>query len=128
VTAVISPGASASDGEQAMSDLRSGVDQYLHRCFATEETPRVSELASQLGTTAVRLSRDFTAVCGLSLSSYLKRRQIRQAQRLLTESTLTTTRIGYASGFGTRRTFYRAFRRGTGLSPDQYRRLHACAK
>lgn len=107
-----------------MSSLRRDVDQYLRRCFATEETPRVSELASLLATTSVRLSRDFSAACGLSLSSYLKRQQIRHAQRLLTESVLTTTRIGYASGFGTRRTFYRAFRRGTGLSPDQYRRLH----
>ncbi|MEO8382944.1 MAG: helix-turn-helix transcriptional regulator [Acidobacteriota bacterium] len=107
-----------------MSPLRRDIEQYLRHCFATEESPRVSELAARLGATRERLSREFAAQCGVSLSAYLKRRQIRHAQELLTASRLSTTRIGYASGFGTRRTFYRAFRRGIGLSPDQYRRMH----
>jgi AraC family transcriptional regulator, glycine betaine-responsive activator len=104
------------------SELRHAVDQYLCRCFSDEETPRVSELAAFLGMTRERLSRDFAASYGVALSAYLKHRQIRHAQRLLAASDLSTTRIGYLCGFGTRRTFYRAFRRGTGLSPDQYRR------
>ena len=104
------------------ADLRHAVDQYLHRCFSDEETPRVSELATVLGMTRERLSRDFAAAYGVALSAYLKRRQIRHAQRLLAVSDLSTTRIGYLCGFGTRRTFYRAFRRNTGLSPEQYRR------
>ena len=103
-------------------DLRHSVDRYLRRCFSEEETPRVSELAALLGMTRERLSRDFAAAYGVALSAYLKRRQIRHAQRLLAASDLSTTRIGYLCGFGTRRTFYRAFRRNTGLSPDQYRR------
>jgi AraC-like DNA-binding protein len=104
------------------ADLRHAVDQYLRRCFSDEETPRVSELATLLGLTRERLSRDFVGAYGVALSAYLKRRQIRHAQRLLAASDLSTTRIGYLCGFGTRRTFYRAFRRNTGLSPDQYRR------
>ncbi len=58
----------------------------------------------------------------MSLSAYLKRCQLVHAKRLLASSRLSTTRIGYLSGFGTRRTFYRAFRRETGMSPDQFRR------
>jgi AraC-like DNA-binding protein len=108
-----------------MLDLRHAVDAYLRRCFSAEETPRVSELATILCVPRERLSREFAAAYGVSLSAYLKRRQIRQAQRLLASCELSTTRIGYLCGFGTRRTFYRAFRRGTGLSPDQYRRMHA---
>lgn len=106
-------------------NLRHVVDEYLRRCFSDEETPRVSELATLLGMTRERLSRDFAAAYGVALSAYLKRRQVRHAQRLLAGSDLSTTRIGYLCGFGTRRTFYRAFRRNTGLSPDQYRRAHA---
>jgi len=98
------------------------VEEYLRRCFSDEETPRVSELAILLGMTRERLSRDFVAAYGVALSAYLKRRQIRHAKRLLAASDLSTTRIGYLCGFGTRRTFYRAFRRSTGQSPDQYRR------
>jgi AraC-like DNA-binding protein len=108
-----------------MLDLRHAVDAYLRRCFSGEEAPRVSELATILGVPRERLSREFAAAYGVPLSTYLKRRQIREAQRLLASSALSTTRIGYLCGFGTRRTFYRAFRRGTGLSPDQYRRMHA---
>ena len=104
------------------SNLRQAVDQYLHQCFSDEQTPRVSELATLLGMTRERLSRDFAAAYGVALSAYLKRRQIRHAQSLLEGSDLSTTRIGYLCGFGTRRTFYRAFRRIAGLSPDQYRR------
>lgn len=107
------------------SDLRHSVDQYLRHCFSSEETPRVSELAELLGITRERLSRDFAIAYGVALSAYLKRRQIRHAQRLLEASELTTTRIGYLCGFGTRRTFYRAFRRDTGFTPDQYRRARA---
>ena len=107
------------------SDLRHSVDQYLRLCFSSEETPRVSELAALLDMTRERLSRDFAIAYGVALSAYLKHRQIRHAQRLLEVSELTTTRIGYLCGYGTRRTFYRAFRRDTGLSPDQYRRTHA---
>jgi AraC-like DNA-binding protein len=105
-----------------MSDLRRHVDQYLLRCFSAEETPRVSELAEMMGLSRERLSREFTADTGLSLSAYLKRGQIRRAQQLLTTSHISTTKIAYACGFGTRRTFYRAFRRAVGLTPDSYRR------
>ena len=105
-------------------DLRKAVEEYLDRCFSTEEPPRVSELATVLGISRETLSRDFAASYGMSLSAYLKRRQIANAKRLLAASDLSTTRIAYLCGFGTRRTFYRAFRRDTGLSPDQYRRMH----
>ena len=107
-----------------MASLRHAVDHYLGRCFSGEETPRVSELAALMGMPREKLSRAFASAYGVPLSSYLKRRQIRQAQRLLANSGLSTTRIGYLCGFGPRRTFYRAFRRDTGTSPDQYRRMH----
>jgi AraC-like DNA-binding protein len=108
-----------------MPDLRQAVDHYLQRCFSLEETPRVSELAALLGMAREKLSRGFAAAYGVSLSNYLKRRQLAHAVHLLETSVHSTTRIAYLAGFGTRRTFYRAFRRDTGLSPDQYRRIRA---
>lgn len=108
-----------------MPELQQAVDDYLRRCFTSEATPRVSELAALLGVPREKLSRAFAAEAGLSLSAYLKSHQLEHAERLLETSDLSTTRIGYLSGFGTRRTFYRAFRRDTGMSPDQYRRNHA---
>jgi AraC-like DNA-binding protein len=105
-----------------MPELRQAVDSYLDRCFACEETPRVSELARELDVTRERLSREFVTLYGTALSEYLKKRQLEHACDLLEGSELSTTRIAYSSGFGTRRTFYRAFRRVTGMTPDQFRR------
>jgi AraC-like DNA-binding protein len=105
-------------------DLRRAVEEYLDRCFSTEEPPRVSELAALLGISRETLSRDFAGEYGLPLSAYLKQRQVDHAKRLLTRSELSTTRIAYLCGFGTRRTFYRSFRRATATTPDEYRRMN----
>jgi AraC-like DNA-binding protein len=105
-------------------DLRRAVEEYLDRCFSTEEPPRVSELATVLGISRETLSRDFAASYGTPLSAYLKQRQIAHAKRLLSASDLSTTQIAYLCGFGTRRTFYRSFRRVTSLTPDEFRRTN----
>jgi AraC family transcriptional regulator len=105
-----------------MPDLRHDVDLYLGRCFETEEPPRVAELASLFLVSREKLSREFAAQYGVALSSYLKEQQLTRARELLVDPHLSMTQIGYRCGFGTRRTFYRAFRRGTGSTPDQYRR------
>ena len=78
-----------------------------------------------LGVSRETLTRDFAALQGMPLSAYMKQRQLQHAQRLLMQSDLSTTQIAYQCGFGTRRTFYRAFRRTLDMSPDQYRRKAA---
>ena len=90
----------------------------------TEDTPRVSELARLMGMSREALSRKFAEIGGVPLTEYMKERQLARAKALLATSQLTTQRIAYRSGFGTRRTFYRAFRRATGISPAHYRRSH----
>lgn len=106
------------------ADLQVAVEEYLGRCMSAEEPPRVSELAAVLGISRETLSRDFASAFGTPLSAYLKTRQVAYAKMLLAHAELSTTRIAYLCGFGTRRTFYRAFKRETGMSPDQYRRQH----
>ena len=101
------------------------VARYVTECMRREDTPRASELALQFGISASHLSRAFRARYGVALSDYMKILQVRRAQRLLRTTELDTTRIAYACGFGTRRTFFRAYRRMTGDSPKRYRRVHA---
>jgi len=98
------------------------VDAYIDGCFASEGTPRVAELAGMLGLGRETLSRRFAAQFGAPLGEYMKQRQLAFAQRLLASSPLSTQRIAYQAGFGTRRSFYRAFRRATGMSPADFRR------
>lgn len=96
-------------------------DRYLHECFARETAPHINELARRLGLSATALSRAFRAEQGVALSPYLKRARVLRAQQLLTTTDLPTASIAYAAGFGTRVTFFRAFRRATGMTPDEYR-------
>src|SRR5947207_15131798 len=98
------------------------IARYVMQCMRREDTPRASELAAQFGVTASHLSRTFRARHGFALSDYMKALQVRRAQRLLRTTQMDTTRIAYACGFGTRRTFFRAYRRMTGDSPVTYRR------
>jgi transcriptional regulator GlxA family with amidase domain len=98
------------------------VARYVVSCMRHEDTPRASELALRFGVTASHLSRAFRARHGVALSDFMKTLQVRRAQRLLRTTELDTTRIAYACGFGTRRTFFRAYRRMTGDSPLMYRR------
>ena len=97
------------------------IARYVMECMRREDTPRASELAAQCGVTASHLSRTFRARYGFALSDYMKALQVRRAQRLLRTTQMDTTRIAYACGFGTRRTFFRAYRRLTGDSPVEYR-------
>jgi transcriptional regulator GlxA family with amidase domain len=93
------------------------VARYVWRCLLDEEVPRVSELAQMEGLTAEHLSRAFRARYGERISDFMKAMQVRRAQRLLRSTDLSTTRIAYICGFGTRRTFFRTYRRVTGHSP-----------
>lgn len=101
--------------------LRAAADAYLEYCFATATPPRIGELALRLDTTPAALARAFAKETGISLSSYLKTARVRRAQDLLRSTSLEMSAIAAASGFGTPMTFFRAFKRATGMTPRQYR-------
>ncbi len=101
--------------------LRAAAQSYVRSCFGRETQPHASELAGMLGLTPYQLSRHFTAALGQSPSAYLKRLQIVRAQRLLRFTSLPLNRVAYASGFGTRATFFRRFKQLTGSTPQAFR-------
>src|SRR5436190_16845576 len=109
-------------GGRAVNLSKVQIARYVTECMRREDTPRASELAARFGVSASHLSRVFRARHGIVLSDYMKILQVRRAQKLLRTTHLDTTRIAYACGFGTRRTFFRAYRRMTGDSPLTYRR------
>ena len=67
----------------------------------------------------------FTHLVGEHPSTYLRRKQIDCAKRLLTQTDLTMNVIAYKCGFGTRTTFFRAFKRETGMTPREYRATYS---
>lgn len=95
--------------------------EYLDACYHVETPPRVSEFADILGMPAAQVSRMFRQIFGSHLSDYLKIHQVEYAESLLRETSLTVTKVAYKAGFGTRRTFFRTYRRVKGETPEQYR-------
>jgi AraC-like DNA-binding protein len=102
-------------------ELKSAIDEYLRDCFDRQTPPRVDELAQVIGLAPAALSRRFRRRYGVGLAEHLKQLQVDFAERLLRDSELTATQIAYRAGFGTRRTFFRAYRRLRGDTPDGYR-------
>jgi transcriptional regulator GlxA family with amidase domain len=98
------------------------VARYVRECLRNEEVPRVSELASMHGLTPEYVSRSFRERFGVRISDYMKNIQVRAAQRLLRTTDLNTTKIAYQCGFGTRRSFFRTYRRVAGGSPSEHGR------
>jgi AraC-like DNA-binding protein len=98
------------------------VARYVRECLRREDVPRVSELASRMAITPEYLSRAFRGRFGVRISDFIKLLQVRAAQRLLRNTDLNTTRIAYRCGFGTRRSFFRTYRRMAGNSPAEHSR------
>jgi AraC family transcriptional regulator len=101
--------------------LRDAADHYLAQCFAGGTPPHVNEFARVQGLTPRSLGRQFKAEAGVVIGTYFRNARIQQAQRLLSTTGLPMSAIASASGFGTRSTFFVAFRRATGMTPEQFR-------
>ena len=103
------------------SALRAAADHYLSTCFRQQTPPRASELAAELGIAAHRLTRLFQQLLQVTPSEYLKAAQLLHAKQLLRTTPLSINEVAYAAAFGTRMSFFRAFRRAMGMTPAQYR-------
>lgn len=97
-------------------------DSYIHECRMQKMSVRASELASRLNRTPAQLAKEFHGSVGSTVKDYLSARQIEHAKELLRTTGRSTAHIAAAAGFGTVRSFYRAFKRCAGLSPTAFRK------
>jgi AraC family transcriptional regulator len=82
----------------------------------------LTELARQVGTHPVHLSRQFHRVFHCTMSEYLRHTMVQRARSLLTESDMPLIEIGELCGFHDQSHFSRVFKTSTGLTPLAYRR------
>ena len=85
--------------------------------------PVFSDLAGAAGVHPVYLSRAFRAAYGCTPGDYLRRLRIERAQRLLAESDVPLSQVAVAVGYYDQSHFTGAFRRATGTTPAQYRKI-----
>lgn len=95
--------------------------RYLVRCFLAGRAPQIAELAGQVGIAPLALSRLFRRATGRKLGPFIDGQQVLRARRLLRWSPASLSVVARSSGYETERSFYRAFRRLTGMTPLRFR-------
>ena len=83
--------------------------------------PTLAEVAVAVGTNDFALKRNFKAVFGQPVYSYLLGVRLAEARRLLEETNDTIKEIAAAVGYAHAHHFSTAFRRAYGSRPAQYR-------
>jgi transcriptional regulator GlxA family with amidase domain len=105
-------------------------DAEVRRCeeFLSEQfrAPDVLKQAvDSAGVPERTLKRRFKAATGQSLIDYVQNLRIEEAKRLLETTRASVEEIGHEAGYENQAFFGRLFKRRTGLTPGQYRRMFA---
>ena len=82
----------------------------------------LSDMAKALGYAENYLSHKITALFGMNFPTLLACLRVERAKRLLRESHATILEIAMECGFGSERSFDRAFKKITGGTPSEYRK------
>ena len=95
---------------------------YFIQEHISEELSR-ERLAQYIGFTPEYLSTYFKKEMGVSLTSYVNGEKIRFAEALLTQTDLPVSVIAQNLGFETSSYFTSLFRKQTGMTPREYRKM-----
>jgi AraC-like DNA-binding protein len=98
------------------------VEKALEYCRANlHRQLRVSEVAQVVGYSTSRLSHVFSACIGQSIGDYARGLRVARARDLLEATDMTVSQIAAQIGYNEPTHFSRAFKRGQGVSPREYR-------
>lgn len=91
---------------------------YLSKHFREELT--LSSLAAEFGYNPSYMSRSFKNTFGISFGKYLTMLRLRESVLLMNKGGMSITECAFESGFGSMRSFYRAFNDEFGCSPKEH--------
>lgn len=83
----------------------------------------LDDLAAEACLSPFHFSRQFRATMGVGPHSYVTGRRVQAARNKLALKSSTLLEIALDTGFGSQANFNRVFRKVTGLTPGEYRRL-----
>ena len=117
-------------GQTARQKLRSGrrppawlrtARELLHDRFPSP--PGVAEIARAAGVHPVHLARTFREHHGMTIGEYVRKLRVEHACRQISTTDAPLSEIALAAGFCDQSHFSRTFKRVTGTTPAEYRRL-----
>ena len=82
----------------------------------------LSILSDKLHLSKYYISHLFSDKLGISFTDYINSLRVSESCKMLRTRNMSITEIAYAVGFGTLRTFNRAFMKQMGISPSEYRK------
>jgi transcriptional regulator GlxA family with amidase domain len=96
-------------------------EDYLQKNF--RELDAIARVTVKAGIAERTLKRRFKAATGNSLIEYVQNLRVEEAKTLLESSDLPVDEISFKAGYSDSSFFRRLFKRLTGLSPSQYRKM-----
>lgn len=118
--------AEEADGGVLPESGGNGLEDKVARLFEEDKVYlnpelRLSDLARLVGTNRTYLSQYFNREANTSFHDYVNGMRTDHAERLLSETDLPMDKVAEMSGFGSKQTFYRMFRKRYGCTPAQFR-------
>lgn len=125
---VSAPGPTEATTEEAPLPVHAHtLDAVLFRATRTllldrlDVTPELSGLAQAVGTNTRRLNLAFRRCVGVTVFDFLREERMKEARRLLAETSLDVQDIASAVGFVSAANFATAFRERFGMPPSGFR-------
>ena len=104
------------DDRERIFGIASYIDDHYTRILKVPDLARVACMSP------TKFKECFKAVTGCTLTQYIQRRRISQAEQMLHQPSLSIEQISHAVGYTCVSRFSELFRRETGLLPSEYRR------
>ena len=90
----------------------------------TDPNLSIDMIATQINRSANYTRSMFKQSQGISISDYITKKRFDEVCRLLVETNYTAQEIGKLLGLNSGSYFYTSFKKHTGYTPDQYRKIH----
>lgn len=117
--------AELEDGEEERTNSRLIRQAQRALMAKTGLRPTVDEIADRLGVSSVWLHKLFVRETGVSPGDWARSRRLTEAKRMLEEGEQSTFAIAMDLGYASGQSFATAFRKQYGMTPSEYRSLHA---
>ena len=108
------------DGGDERAVIRRYVQSLPNHFF---EEASIDATAQRLGIPRRTFTQLFTEITGETWLAHVRRLAIEHAHRRLAETDLPITSVAFECGFNDLSTFYRQFKKQTGMSPGEYRSI-----